>query len=708
MRPSHESFGESLGRLLGQSRIPSEAQMEMGMKRVWGQLQSSHVDVHAHVTREALTAPKDYSRNKLSKMMLLASVAAASVLFAVGALFLKAVIFPGNVYAIVETVQGSVYRMTDGMPRTVSVGETIPIGIRVRTDEGAAAVLKLSTGGRIEMRSNSELLLEDSQDGVRIRLNDGSVRVTPDQPQSTNLYVQNREVMVPVTTYLVATAQQLPIEFEAADVHVSTASSAGRRIGQMEGVTGNFRESWVDAVRGGRYELHNANLADLITTAYDVDAGSIVGAPGWMFSDWDRFDIVGKPPAGKTSMPAIRTMLQSLLTDRFKLIARRDTRSLPAWVLSKGAGDPKLKVADMSGESGCRIVDNNERVSCRSVTLDAFVAAIRSGTLTTLPVLNSTGIEGLWDFDLNYTVTRGYFGVAAGNPILDAIKRQLGLELELSNVPQPVLVVESVNRLPTPNIPDVENRLPPDPVQFEVASIRPCKFVNPLTRGGETGAQFSPSGQLTTGCMSLQRLIATAWDRPGRIDGAPGWLNSTYFDIVAKAPIPVMSVTDVKFRAMLRNLLTTRFQIVSHYEDRVEDAYALVADKPKLKKADPLSRTGCRENDGAGFIAGIPSVVKCQNVTMAQFAESLGNVGERPGTRRPVVDATGLDGAWDITLKYRNGLPRTAIEGVPSDPTADVTLVEALEQQLGLKLKDTKRPTQVFVLDHIEETPTEN
>ena len=98
---------------------------------------------------------------------------------------------------------------------------------------------------------------------------------------------------------------------------------------------------------------------------------------------------------------------------------------------------------------------------------------------------------------------------------------------------------------------------------------------------------------------------------------------------------------------------------------------------------------------------------------MAQFAEELGNVGnpeDRPGTRRPVVDATGIQGTWDLTVTYWQVPVRRAnvVEGVPADPTGNVSIFEAFEQQLGLKLRGAKRPRPIFVMDRMEENPTEN
>ncbi len=503
--------------------------------------------------------------------------------------------------------------------------------------------------------------------------------------------------------YVVAAAQIRP-QFEVADVRVSPSREDGLGVLEM---------SQEGMVRGGRYEIHRATMLDLIRTAYNVEAGSVFGGPNWLALD--RFEVIAKPPAGTTTAMG-NLMLQSLLADRFKLVVRKDMRPMPAWVLSKGANNPKLKPADSTGETGCHIVDKNERVSCRNITMDTFVARLRAGFLTTLPVLNFTGIAGPWDFDLHYTVVGGQFGISENNPIINAVDKELGLKLELQNTPQPVLVVESVNRMPTANVPDIKRNLPALD-QFEVASIRPCQAIDLF------GDRYSASGQVTTGCVPLSNHLAMAWDlctqtqaSPNLVlslcgvdaPGAPKWLHSRYFNIVAKAPIPITSpARDENYHVMLRNLLVDRFKMITHYEDRLVDVYTLVAAKPKLTKADTSSRTGCRSN---GALPGIPTIVTCRNVTMAQFAEELDHHMPIIASGRRVLDASGIQGAWDLTLTYRvrPGGGAVTAEGIASDPGGGVSLFDAVDQQLGLKLVQTRRRLPVFVIDHIEERPTDN
>jgi uncharacterized protein (TIGR03435 family) len=177
---------------------------------------------------------------------------------------------------------------------------------------------------------------------------------------------------------------------------------------------------------------------------------------------------------------------------------------------------------------------------------------------------------------------------------------------------------------------------------------------------------------------------------------------------------------------MLRALLVDRFKIKTHTEERPVTSYTLVAVKPKLQRADPSDRTRCKEGPPSGVKDArdtnpiLSRLLTCQNTTMAQFADQLQRIA--PGyIHTPVVDATELDGAWDFTLSFSAaGLLQNAGKagegagpqgdgpGATSDPNGAVTLFEAINKQLGLKLEMQKRPYPVLVIDHIEEKPTDN
>jgi len=511
--------------------------------------------------------------------------------------------------------------------------------------------------------------------------------------------------------------------FDVADVRVSPRS--------------DWVKSLSHAMQGGylsddRYELRRATMLDLIRTAYSVDADKVYGGPSWL--DYDRFEIVAQTKRGARA-ETLRLMLQTLLEDRFHLAVKMDTRPVPAYVLSKGKRELKLKAAsDTSATTGCQsmrpVIDGGipySNIQCRNVTMDGFARTLRrlvSGPLGNLPVVDSTGLEGGWDIDLQYAARSASSDGPADAGVLEAVEK-LGLKLEAGKTPQPVLVVESVNEQPSANPPGVAASLPPlPPPQFEVASIKwPCNDNISMT------PRFEAGGRVTATCMPLLTLIKLAWSLANFEEpaGVPKWLgdNSTGHNISIAAKAPAGVAPDPQsnaqardtLNAMLRALLMDRYRMKVHYEDRPMDAHTLVAVKPKLVKADPANRTGCtRQNQPQQGRAIVVRLV-CQNMTMAQFAEQIPAYDS--DIYFPVPDGTGISGAWDFTLNYDGLAGLTArfpqfgatapnANGDAADPSGSVSFAGAIEKQLGLKLEVHKRPEPVLVIDHIEEKPTEN
>jgi uncharacterized protein (TIGR03435 family) len=103
-------------------------------------------------------------------------------------------------------------------------------------------------------------------------------------------------------------------------------------------------------------------------------------------------------------------------------------------------------------------------------------------------------------------------------------------------------------------------------------------------------------------------------------------------------------------------------------------------------------------------------------MTIAQLAEQLPNLASGY-VRTPVLDSTGLTGPYDFTLSFsainvlQNGVPgqQPATGGEnASDPSGGLSLPDALNKQLGIRMEIRKRPMQVLVIDRVEEKPTEN
>jgi uncharacterized protein (TIGR03435 family) len=94
---------------------------------------------------------------------------------------------------------------------------------------------------------------------------------------------------------------------------------------------------------------------------------------------------------------------------------------------------------------------------------------------------------------------------------------------------------------------------------------------------------------------------------------------------------------------------------------------------------------------------------------MAQLAARLRQIIGADEVNHPVVDATGLEGAWDFDFTW-SPPPSVQVAGglAPSDPAGGLSLKEALNKQLGLKLELQERPMPVLVIDHVDEKPADN
>jgi uncharacterized protein (TIGR03435 family) len=362
------------------------------------------------------------------------------------------------------------------------------------------------------------------------------------------------------------------------------------------------------------------------------------------------------------------------------------------------------------------------------MTMEAFSPTLRAIAGGTKLVVDKTGLEGAWDFDITLTPP-GMLALAGADAIsaFDLVDKQLGLKLEEQKIPLPVIVVDSANEKPSDNPAGVTTALPPPPpAEFEVADIKPSPPGANMGGGG-----LMPGGRIELRGAPLKLLIQVAWDINNPDDllaGAPKFLDSAHFDIIAKAssvtsgPASAQQIDIDALRLMFQALLIDRFKMKVHYEDRPVSGYVLTAAKPKLQKADPANRTGCHEGPGADgkdpriATPVLSRLLTCQNMTIAQLAELLPNLANGY-VHTPVLDSTGLTDPYDFTLSFsaigilQNGVPGqqpAAGSENASDPSGGVSLPDAMNKQLGVKMELRKRPMQVLVIDHVEEKPTEN
>ena len=238
----------------------------------------------------------------------------------------------------------------------------------------------------------------------------------------------------------------------------------------------------------------------------------------------------------------------------------------------------------------------------------------------------------------------------------------------------------------------------PQPV-FDVATI---KLVPQEEKSGRFIKMDGPH-RFVAKDYTLKLLIAAAYDmNPRTISGGPGWIESDHFDIVAITPGEVRPNRPAQM-AMLRDLLTERFKLAFHRQEKEFSIYELTVakGKPKLKES-----TAAPDEPAALISTVYPQkiVLPARNASMDDFVSLL----QRAVLDRPVVNKTGLTGKFDFDLEWApdetqfGGDVPVASADAPSAP-----LFTAVQEQLGLKLEATRGPVQAIVVDGAEK-PVEN
>lgn len=158
----------------------------------------------------------------------------------------------------------------------------------------------------------------------------------------------------------------------------------------------------------------------------------------------ERFDIDATFP-GNTTPEQLRPMLQALLAERFKLALHKETRQLPTYALTVAKGGPKIHPVDEGQPKTSGGVGHLEatRIGMRKL---ADLLARQEG----VPVTDSTGLTGVFDFTLEWTPDNASPS-DNGASIFTALQEQLGLKLDARKGPVEVLVIDAVEKSPTAN-----------------------------------------------------------------------------------------------------------------------------------------------------------------------------------------------------------------------------------------------------------------
>lgn len=218
----------------------------------------------------------------------------------------------------------------------------------------------------------------------------------------------------------------------------------------------------------GQFRAVNIPLREVIKFAFDVRDEAIVGAPGWI--DSEHYDIVGKArPVGaeetfwrSSSAVALmrfsynwdqtfRLMVQTMLADRFKLAVRQEQRPMNVLALTVTKNGAKLQKALETGRPDCTRTVGAElraQVVCKNMTMPDLTRAMQvfAPLYADRPVVDLTGIDGTYDFKLEWMGRLVPNQEVEGMTMPGALEKILGLKLEQRRMPMPTLVIDRIER----------------------------------------------------------------------------------------------------------------------------------------------------------------------------------------------------------------------------------------------------------------------
>jgi bla regulator protein BlaR1 len=269
---------------------------------------------------------------------------------------------------------------------------------------------------------------------------------------------------------------------------------------------------------------------------------------------------------------------------------------------------------------------------------------------------------------------------------------------------------------------------------FDVASIKPSK--GPFV---PSNSSLDPSDDygVTNGRLSADETLAEYIEFAYKVWGnevqsrefshLAKWVNIDRYTVEARAAAG--NPTKDQMRLMVQSLLADRFQLTAHFETREVPVFELRLAKPGKQGPKLISHADGPPCDqpGASPVADAPGLhfachsfspyidlgtkflLGSRDVSMDVLAGTLSEILGGPlAFGRPIIDKTGLTGRFDFTLEWarERRAPAGFDSSVASDPIGPTPL-EALRDQLGLKLESTKAAIPILVIDKVER-PSEN
>lgn len=262
-------------------------------------------------------------------------------------------------------------------------------------------------------------------------------------------------------------------------------------------------------------------------------------------------------------------------------------------------------------------------------------------------------------------------------------------------------------------------------LEFDVASVRldrgdfrpPTFALSADDWFREPNGRFFADFTVETYIEFAYKLWLTSEEQRAMLVGKPDWVTHDRYAIEATAPL---HATKDQYRLMMQSLLAERFGVKVHFEQRDMPVLAMTLMKPGKTGPKLIPHANGTTCDAApvpdvyppfcyGFSArpkGNDTQFGSRDSPIELIGKFLGSVaGEAGEISRPVVDRTGLTGRWDYTLDVAQpfGNKLSGVEGENHGPT----VIEGMQEQLGIRLKPSRAMIPVLIVDQIRR-PTEN
>lgn len=192
----------------------------------------------------------------------------------------------------------------------------------------------------------------------------------------------------------------------------------------------------------GRISYTNVTVRGLIRKAYGLRIYPPSAGPDPLSTD--RYNIVAKA-SGNVSEEQTMQMLQTLLAERFKLVVHRETKELRVYALIVGKNGPKFREVQDDGSAAEIGSGEGHQIKAHHISMKLLAAALQGFVHD--PVLDTTGLPGIFDLTLDFSVDESMSADRTPGPtIFEAVQWQLGLKLEPRKGPVEVVVIDHVEK----------------------------------------------------------------------------------------------------------------------------------------------------------------------------------------------------------------------------------------------------------------------